>query len=213
MKKRTQPKSTVEPAAPLPPPLPPPVSPTELTDVHRDLFDRLRPFEVSVSEAWGRHATPATVYPGRCYDRSFCFLMEYALALGLNAPPADTWLVYGEYWFIQRHAWVELPGGVVFDGPYQRFYDRAGYYEAVDARPWYMYSPRAASLIAAWMPRYPDGTIPLGDWHDRLGLPWADPANPTRIGCGEAARILVERGLMPRSFLPERRRKTPHGSN
>jgi hypothetical protein len=28
------------------------------------------------------------------------------------------------------HAWVELPGEVVFDGVMQRFYDKAGYYQA-----------------------------------------------------------------------------------
>jgi hypothetical protein len=32
------------------------------------------------------------------------------------------------------HAWVELPGGVVFDGVFQRFYDRASYYAARGVR-------------------------------------------------------------------------------
>jgi hypothetical protein len=39
------------------------------------------------------------------------------------------WLVHGEYGLGQRHAWVELPGDVVFDGVLQRFYKKLAYYD------------------------------------------------------------------------------------
>ena len=40
------------------------------------------------------------------------------------------------------HAWVELPGEVVFDGVVQAFFTRASYYEVMGALPEKMYSGR-----------------------------------------------------------------------
>lgn len=217
MKKRSSTKSTRThsvPAVPRPSDgasVPQPTTPSSLTGVHRRLFDLLAPHEVSVPGVWERHATPDTVHPGCCFDRSFRFVMALPLALRVNDPTLEEiWLVHGEYWIGQRHAWVELPGGVVFDGPYQRFYDRAGYYKAVGARPWYMYSWDAASMMSAHMPENADGTIRLADWHDDLGLPWADPENPTRIGSDELDALLEKNGLKPR---PRRSRKKPRDAH
>jgi hypothetical protein len=151
---------------------------------------------VPVPEAWSRYATPETVYPRRCYEKSFHFAGELCDGLDADDPIArDIWLVHGELYGLFPHAWVEI-GDVVFDGVFQRFYARTGYYQTVSARPWYMYSPDAATVIEIRMPHYPDGTVLLGNWHEKLKLPWADPQKPPRIGLDEAIEHLKRCGLM-----------------
>jgi len=173
--------------------------------VVREIYDTLAPFEVAAPPAWVGCTTPDVIYPGQCFDRSY----HFTLAVSRTFPPNDpaekeVWLVHGEYRGFHRHAWVELPGGVVFDGTNQRFYDRTGYYEAVGARPWYMYSPLAAFWVAVRMPESEDGMIRLADWHGDLKLPWADPENPTRIDYPEVLALMEKSGLKRR---PTRGRK------
>ena len=171
-------------------------------------LDALRQYEVPAPPAWAGRATPDAIYPGQCFDRSFRFAIAVPPARRAPDPDAgDPWLVHGEYCGFHRHAWVELPGDIVFDGVNQRFYDRRGYYKAVYASPWYLYSPAAAVVISIHMTPSPNGMIRLGDWHIPLGLPWADPENPTRIGYKEAAALLEERGLRPQPARPARGRK------
>jgi hypothetical protein len=160
------------------------------------IIDMIEPFEVEVPEGWGRIARPGTPCHGTCFEKSLLFALDIAAHLGpLDDARKETWLVHGEYANWNRHAWVELPGGIVFDGVAQRFYDRKGYYDAVRARPWYMYTLDAARIISARLPEGPEGLAHLGDWHVRLKMPWSYPANPTRIDAAEAERLLREAGI------------------
>jgi hypothetical protein len=51
------------------------------------------------------------------------------------------------------------------------------------------------------MPRNPDGTIPVGNWHDYLRLPWANPNNPTLINREKAMELIQATGLNARGWL------------
>jgi hypothetical protein len=169
----------------------------EIEPVVRKILEQLTPYEVTAPAAWANHATPDTIFPGQCFDRSFHFVQSSPTAYPAGDPAeGETWLVHGEYQGSHRHAWVELSGGVVLDGVTQRFYSRGGYYQAVGARPYYMYSPGAAVLISIRMPQYENGAVELGGWHQHLGLPNADPRNPIRIDVDEAIRLLNDRGLI-----------------
>ena len=67
---------------------------------------------------------------------------------GTAAPGAAVW----------AHAWVELPGGLVFDGVRQRFYDRAGYYRVLRRTAEAIYRPAEAAARLRATQRY-------GPWH------------------------------------------------
>jgi hypothetical protein len=164
--------------------------------------------KVEVPLLWRSCTDPEKRYLGECFDRALRFIGTLGMTLARDDPTRDDlWLVHGEYldwgeytsW--QPHGWVELPGGVVFDGNLQQFYERVGYYETVHAQPWYKYSVGAAVLIEANMPRNPDGTIPVGDWHAYLGLPFADPNNPTIIDFDQARELIHTTGLNARRWL------------
>lgn len=161
-------------------------------DLRRQL-DRLRSAEVDVPEDWRAGIDPDVHYPGECYSRAYRYARELALRL-LNE---QIWLVHGEYGLSIGHAWVELSRDVVFDAVLQRFYGKVGYYEIQIASPWYKYSPGAAMLIAANVPKDSSGTWRCGGWHVVLKLPWADPQNPTVIDHDRARELLITSGLRP----------------
>jgi hypothetical protein len=115
--------------------------------------------EVDVSAAWREQTSPEEVHRflHECFRRAWEYAMFHE-AIGAM-------LVHGRL-FASRvdggcgHAWVELPGGVIFDGVTQRFYDGERYRRSRDARVTRTYSPRAA--------------LPLGLRNRNYG-PWADP--------------------------------------
>jgi hypothetical protein len=163
----------------------------------------LKPFEVvGVSPVWRACTEPGKLYPGECFARSSSFISMLSLALKPGDPTRDDlWLVHGEYMGWHRHGWVELPGDVVFDGIFQQFYGRKGYYDTVFARPWYKYTHGAAWLVYLNMPLSPNGMMPFGNWHEYLNLPWADPNNPTVIDDKKAWELIQAAGLNVRSWL------------
>jgi hypothetical protein len=162
-------------------------------------LERLRPAEVAdVPAAWRVGTTPDTPYPGDCYYRSFRYVSKHCTSI------QPLWLVQGEYWLGARHAWVELPDDLVFDGVMQRFYRKDAYYEIQGARAWYKFESGAAVLVAINLPSK-DGLTQYGYWDSILGLPWADPANPTVIDYDRAWELLVSSGL--RADLPKQSRR------
>jgi hypothetical protein len=155
-------------------------------------LERLRPAEVTdVPEVWRAGTTPETLRPGECFFRSFRYVSEHF------ASGVPMWLVHGEYLLGARHAWVELPDAVVFDGVMQRFYRRDAYYSIQVARAWYKFESPAALIIAANLTVGEDGLVPYGAWDVILKLPWADPDNPTMIDADRATDLLVTSGLRP----------------
>ncbi len=74
-------------------------------------------------------------YPGQCFERAFRYMAEHR-----HIPGAV--LVHGSCYPPEHptgmppvdHAWVELPGDVVFDGVQHEFYDRHDYYRVLQAQ-------------------------------------------------------------------------------
>src|SRR4051812_28153772 len=98
-------------------------APTAVNGGQDEWFDRLRPYEVVVPGEWQKLARPGTPFHGRCFEMSYRFALDLSLKLAHYDPArGHIWLVHGQYQAMQRHAWVELAGGVVFDGVAQRFY-------------------------------------------------------------------------------------------
>src|SRR4051794_28488597 len=100
------------------------------TRVVKDILERLKPFEVEGRKEWQKLANPEQLFVGECFLRSYRFAFwAYLGALKADDPAKnEIWLVHGEFMAFHRHAWVEVPGEVVFDGVTQRFYQRKGYY-------------------------------------------------------------------------------------
>jgi len=170
----------------------------------REQLKRLSAYEVEVGSQWRAGVDPHAIYPGECFYRAALYVSEP------DRVSADgLWLVHGENTTSQdRHAWVELPDGVVFDPVLQRFYSQRRYYVLTLARPWYKYTPGAARVLPLHLPKFPDGTAPYGGWHEYLGLPpWASPTNPQEIDEQRAVAALAARGHYPPSRGKPRRRK------
>jgi hypothetical protein len=168
-------------------------------------LERLRPAEVAdVPEDWRVGITPEMLRPGECFVRSFRYVSEHF------ASGVPMLLVHGEYLLGARHAWVELPDAIVYDGVMQRFYRRDAYYSLQAARPWYKFESPAALIIAANLPVGEDGQVSYGYWDVILRLPWADPDNPTLIDHDRAVELLVTSGLRP-DLAGVRRRKWATG--
>jgi hypothetical protein len=103
---------------------------------------QLRPYEVKVSEDLRRETRPDRSFYGQCYQRALGFV----LSLSASDEPV---LVHGTlYAGHYQHAWVELPGEIVFDGVTQRFYSLRAYYAFLRASGNKKYSrEKAAGLL------------------------------------------------------------------
>jgi hypothetical protein len=169
----------------------------------RQLLLDLAGAEVEVEDRWREGTDRGAIYPGECFFRAARYVTHRARFL------ADgVWLVHGtNSMSIDRHAWAELPGGVVFDAVLQRFYSKIGYYDATVARPWYKYTTDAAAIIPLHLPLFPDGTALYGDWHKPLGLPWVTPDCPLEVDQERAIAALTAQGHFPPSPEKLRRRK------
>jgi hypothetical protein len=148
---------------------------------------RLASAEVTVHPRYSVHTTPDQQYPTLCYWSAVRYLIQH------DHPRMR--YVYGECLGggMGRHGWVELPGGVVFDGVCQRFYDKAKYYKIEAVAPWYRFTRGAAVWL--WEQELPDWR-----WDLHLDLPWAKSASdPT------AEPLLIDRKAAE-SYLKQRRR-------
>jgi hypothetical protein len=133
---------------------------------------------VPVPAAWQAHARPDKRFPNRSFEKSLDFVLELTFST-LRTDPIHTglWLVHGFDRGGRPHGWVELPGGVVFDGVNQRFYAREDYYREAGARPTYRYGPEAVVFVYDQIPEVGGtGRIPVGNWHLYLDLPAAPGA-------------------------------------
>jgi hypothetical protein len=102
----------------------------------------LGPCEVEVSAPFRRGVTPRKTSPGGGFDTTLSYALAHPEIKGLR-------LVHGRCLDI-AHSWVELLGGIVFDGIAQRFYTLAGYRAATEAEEEASYTLReAAQLVLA----------------------------------------------------------------
>lgn len=85
--------------------------------------EEFKEFEVEVSPIY-KEGVINRVYPKSCYEKSYDYILYHNIK-GVT-------LVHGYfilYGVVVGHAWVEFDN-VVFEGVYQRFYDKELYYRA-----------------------------------------------------------------------------------
>lgn len=144
-------------------------------------------YEVNVAEEWRVGTEPSAEYAQECFYRSYMYLCDNRHVASMD----DVYLVHGECTLsLGPHAWVELPGDVMFDGVRQRFYRTL----ALKPACWYKYTPRASHLLAANMPGKETCCYAF---YLPLKLPWGDPAKPLVIDSDRALEYLVSSGLRP----------------
>jgi hypothetical protein len=103
--------------------------------------------QVTVQPAWARRTWPRRRYPQQCYAKTVKYVLNHPAIPGMR-------LIHGVVSHAPRripfeHAWVELPGGVVFDGVVQAFFTRVSYYSVMAAVALDAYSaPQTTRLLA-----------------------------------------------------------------
>jgi hypothetical protein len=114
--------------------------------VGRHLLDSAVRADVVVG--WTDHTWPRRRYPQQCYARTVKYVFDHPEIDGLR-------LVHGvishaPHFVPLDHAWVELPGEVVFDGVVQAFFTRESYYAVMAALPMDAYTgPETHRLVVA----------------------------------------------------------------
>lgn len=96
---------------------------------------------VDVDPGWARHTRPRRRYPQQCYPRTAAYVLDHADIDSVR-------LVHGvashaPHFVPFDHAWVLLPGDVVFDGVVQAFFTRASYDAVMGAVALDIYSAAA----------------------------------------------------------------------
>jgi hypothetical protein len=103
---------------------------------------------VTVEPGWARGTRPRRRYPQQCYAKTARYVLDHAEIKGMR-------LIHGvvshpPLFVPVDHAWVELPGDIVFDGVLQTFFTRASYYAIMAAVPVDAYSaPDTRRLMAS----------------------------------------------------------------
>jgi hypothetical protein len=104
---------------------------------------------VTVKPGWARHTWPHRRYPQQCYPKTVKYILDHPEIKGM-------WLIHGvvshaPHFLPLEHAWVELPGQIVFDGVVQTFFTRTSYYEVMAAVAVDAYSaPATLRLVAKY---------------------------------------------------------------
>jgi hypothetical protein len=102
---------------------------------------------VSVEPDWTRGTWPRRHYPQQCYVKTVKYVLDHPEIKG-------TRLVHGvvshaPHFVPLDHAWVELPGDIVFDGVVQTFFTRSSYYSVMAAVALDVYSAAATRRLVA----------------------------------------------------------------
>jgi hypothetical protein len=120
--------------------------------------------QVTVGAGWARRTWPRRRYPQQCYAKTVKYVVDHLEIIDMR-------LIHGVVSHAPHlvpfdHAWVELPGEIVFDGVVQRFFTRVSYYRVMGAVALDAYSGHE--------------TIGLVAEHGHPG-PWNAKWVPTRI--------------------------------
>jgi hypothetical protein len=140
----------------------------------------------TVDAALAAGTRPDRRYWGDCYRRAAEYVLAHARPRGPCHPQTGMKLVHGTCrtgGALWAHAWVELPGAVVFCGVRQRFYDRDGFYLVLGATAEAVYRPGAAVARLRATSRY-------GPWH-RGALGGAAARRLPVLGGGSPPAALV----------------------
>lgn len=115
-----------------------------LDDAKKKHIQELAPHEVQPPEQF-------QTIKRKTFSQQDCYAQAQKYIFSLNAIPTTDCvrLVHGHYGDMVHmgHAWVELPGNIVFDGVVKRFYDKAGYYKVMDVSKDEEYSPKEAAEL------------------------------------------------------------------
>lgn len=114
--------------------------------------------EVEVDGRLGKGARPGRVYKKQCFHEAFGYADAHR---NDGAVLCHGMVLFGSARQHFLHAWVEMPGDVVFDGVVQMFCSREGYYRCmgVDPSRVWRYSPAEVERLAMQ-------TRHTGPWHE-----------------------------------------------
>ena len=118
-----------------------------LLRVGRRLLERAD--RAHVEPEWTRRTWPRRRYPQQCYHKTVKYVVDHPGIDGLQ-------LVHGvvshpPHYLPFEHAWVELPGDIVFDGVVQTFFTRSSYYTVMRAVALDAYSgPQVQRLLETY---------------------------------------------------------------
>jgi hypothetical protein len=104
--------------------------------VGRELLHSAR--QVDVEPGWKRRTWPRRRYPQQCYAQTTKYMLQHLEIEGARL--VHGMIAHAPYFVPMPHAWVELPGDVVFDGVVQAFFTRTSYYAVMGAQPSETYS-------------------------------------------------------------------------
>jgi hypothetical protein len=116
----------------------------------------MQAYRVTVDPRLSRGTDPGRDYRRRCYEMALRYLADH------REDEPGLRLVHGTLRIVgvpYAHAWVEVPGGIVFDPVAQDFYDRRAYYRMLHAAAARVYTPAEAGQLAITMNHW-------GPWHE-----------------------------------------------
>jgi hypothetical protein len=98
-----------------------------------------------VEPGWARGTWPRRRYPQQCYAKTVKYVLDHPEIKGAR-------LVHGvvshaPHFVPLDHAWIELPGDIVFDGVVQTFFTRSSYYSVMTAAVLDVYSATATRRL------------------------------------------------------------------
>jgi hypothetical protein len=102
--------------------------------------------QVEVEAGWKRRTWPRRRYPQQCYARTTKYVLDHLQIDGARLVHGV--VAHAPHFVPMAHAWVELPGDVVFDGVVQAFFTRASYYAVMAALPLAAYSGLETQRLA-----------------------------------------------------------------
>jgi hypothetical protein len=102
---------------------------------------------VSVEPGWTRGTWPRRRYPQQCYAKTVKYVLDHPEITGIRLLHGV--VSHAPHFVPLDHAWVELPGDIVFDGVVQTFFTRASYYAVMAAVALDAYSVAATRRLVA----------------------------------------------------------------
>jgi hypothetical protein len=97
-------------------------------------------YEVKVSLILSAKTNPDCIFPADCFKKALEYVVDH--------PRTGCVLIHGTVMGNMAHAWVEFPGGIVFDGVRQRFYDRQAFYEFAHAKKGAEFTSKEAARLS-----------------------------------------------------------------
>jgi hypothetical protein len=103
--------------------------------------------QVNVEAGWARRTWPRRRYPQQCYVKTVKYVFDHPEIIGMR-------LIHGVVSHAPHlvpfdHAWVELPGDIVFDGVVQTFFTHLSYYGVMAAVALDRYSGHETTCLVA----------------------------------------------------------------